>query len=335
MTASAYTTPRLEAPIDLDLSRNEGRGQAGLLDSVMSKDELIRRYPDTSALQKRLADLHGLSPDRVLVTAGGDDALFRCFLARVGQGRSALATRPSFEMLGVYARQVGGILNQVEWWGGPFPLAQVSEAGDDAGVIFVVSPNNPTGSTITPAELEALSRSQPSVVLDAAYVEFSDDDLTPLALELDNVLVVRTLSKAYGLAGLRVGYLLGPADLVGEVSAYGNPYSVSSLSAAIALERLNMAPAETTEFIDAVRSERDELARFLANMGIHTLPSQANFVLARVGDAASVAGACANRGVAIRWFPTSPELLEWVRITVPGDRLAMERLIRTLEEALA
>ena len=336
MRLSTYSPPRRDPDIDLDLSRNEGRPTTtDLVRSVVQPSELIRCYPDITALRDRIARLHGVSAGQVLVTAGGDDALFRCVLARLGPGLTAVATTPTFEMISVYSGQVGARLAEIEWWDGRFPTTEVVAAATDAEVVFVVSPNNPTGATITEVELKKVSEQTRFVVLDAAYVEFEEEDLTPAALDMGNVVVVRTLSKAYGMAGLRVGYLLGPPALIAEMSAFGSPYPVSSLSIAIATETLKRGSDEVTLFVDEIRSERAALTALLETLGARPLPSQANFVLAETTDASWVTDACASIGVGIRRFPDRGTLENWVRVTLPGDPKSFERLERTLTTVLA
>ena len=245
-TPTTYVPPPSGTGIDLDLSRNEGRTDAAvLLAAVTDPSRLVSRYPDTGALRRRLAELNRVEPDQVLVTAGGDDALHRCFLALVGSGGSAVTTSPTFEMIPAYAGQLGVDLAEVPWWSGAFPSDDVVSAGSaGAGAAFVVSPNNPTGSTLTGPDLVRIAGSFPHVVLDAAYGEFADTDLSPAALGSENIVVVRTLSKAYGLAGLRVGYLLGPPELIARIAAHGGPYPVSALSAALAEARLDLPAKE-------------------------------------------------------------------------------------------
>mgnify|MGYP006172992051 CR=1 FL=1 len=120
---------------------------------------------------------------------------------------------------------------------------------------------------------------------DEHYVEFADEDLTPTALGMDNVVVIRTLSKAYGLAGLRVGYLLGAPELVTRIAAYGSPYPVAALSAAVAESRLSWPASETERFVETIRSQRSRLAETLTRLDTRPVPSQANFVLTECDDA--------------------------------------------------
>ena len=288
-----------------------------------------------SSLRLEIAATVGVEPSHVLVTAGGDDALLRCFLARLSHGRKAVATYPSFEMIPRYAEQVGARLVEVEWWDGPFPIERVLQtAGTDTDIVFVVSPNNPTGAVLEEKDLRRLADSVPLVVLDAAYTEFAEFDLTPVALSLANVVVVRTLSKAWGLAGLRVGYLLGPSSLISEIGSFANPYPVSGLSAAIATKRLQ-ASREITEFVNLVRRQRDSLVDLLRAHQIEALPSQANFVLARFDDAEWVTAVAASLGVGLRRFPDRPGLERHIRMTLPGTHDGFRRLSHVLLSAIA
>ena len=324
-----YSPPSIGERIELDLSRNEGRPPSDALLDFLDT-QVVGRYPDTTELRETLADLHGLPPERVLVTAGADDALLRCFLARVGPGRDAVTTRPSFEMLPRYAAQAGGGLLEIPWWDGAFPTEDVlSSLSITRGTLFVVSPNNPTGNVITRRDLSRLADTAELVVLDGAYMEFADTDLTPEALARDNVVVLRTLSKAWGLAGLRVGYLLGPSDVVTEISAFGNPYPVSGPSQAIARAQLESS-REMEDYVASVRAERDELTRVLGSLGVTVLPSQANFVLAGFDDADWVLAAAASLGVGLRRFPGRPGLERYLRIGLPGSGGDFERLLGAL-----
>lgn len=330
-----YSPPSIGDGIDLDLSKNEGRPPSSdLLQKIGDPAPLVGRYPDTSGLRRALADMHGLTPDRVLVTAGADDALFRCFLARVRPGRSAVATSPSFEMLPRYAAQMGAELIEVDWWDQMFPAQDmISALSDGARTAFIVSPNNPTGNVITGEDLNLVADAAELVVLDGAYMEFADVDLTGEALLRDNVVVLRTMSKAWGLAGLRVGCVLGPHDLVSEIGAYGNPYSVTGLSQAIATAQLESGQ-EVDDYVTEVKRERVVLGETLDGLGVDALPSQGNFVLAGFDDPDWVWRATASMGIGLRRFPDRPGLEGHLRIGLPGHLDDFNRLIRAVRTAL-
>ncbi|MEX2624375.1 MAG: aminotransferase class I/II-fold pyridoxal phosphate-dependent enzyme [Acidimicrobiia bacterium] len=333
---TSYVLPGFTVPIDLDLSKNEGRTRAEeLLASIPDPQRDVSRYPDTTDLRRALARLHGVSEDSVLVTAGGDDALFRCFLARVGRGRQVVSTYPTFEMIPRYTEQSGARLIETPWWIGALPTEDlIASINEQTDAVFIVSPNNPTGAVAVEADLRNVAGEAPLLVLDAAYTEFATHDLTQAVLELGNVVVIRTMSKAYGLAGLRVGYLLGRPDLVTEVAAYGNPYPVAALSAALAVRRLERPISELTGFVEEVKRERIDLTSLLSDLGTRPFPSEANFVLTECDDASWLMSATAALGVGLRWFPDRPGLESMVRITLPGQPADFERLTSTLATVL-
>lgn len=331
--SAPYRPPTFSGSIDLDLSRNEGRPRISRVDIGLEEGgRLTSRYPDTSKLRGMIAERHRVTPGQILVTAGGDDALFRCFLA--ASGGTVVSTTPSFEMIRRYAEQTGSTLIEVPWWDGDFPVADLL-GNSERYMAVIVSPNNPTGSVIGPGDLRKVADAYLLVVLDAAYAEFADEDLTPMALELGNVIVVRTLSKAYGMAGLRVGYALGPEDMIARTGAFGSPYSVSSLSSALACEVLTTGESANRPYLRTVAEQRERLTTLLERLGCAPLPSQANFVLATEVDPDWLVAAAASLGVGLRHFPDREDLRTCVRITLPGDDRAYERLESTLRSALA
>jgi histidinol-phosphate aminotransferase len=170
-------------------------------------------------------------------------------------------------------------------------------------------------------------------MLDLAYIEFADDDPTDLAQRYPNLVAIRTFSKARGLAGLRVGYAIGSAKAITRLRAAGSPYATSGLSLQLAAMSIATDERRVDAFVDRVRVERSELIDLLTRLGAASLPSQANFVLARFDDAAGVWTRLLEQGVAVRRFDASGPLASALRITCPGDTAAFERLITALESA--
>jgi histidinol-phosphate aminotransferase len=225
--------------IDLALDANEGVAPSDLASMLRGVDrETLRRYPSVRGLETAFAAGWGVAADRVIVTAGADDALERICRAWLDPGRTAILTKPTFSMLWRYVAMNEGTRAEVEWMDGAFPTRNVIALGRDIdpAIVFIVSPNNPTGNVATWEDVRMISDAFPGavVVLDQAYAEFADEDLTARALELNNVIVTRTLSKAYGLAGLRVGYAIGSEQLISPLRVVGHPYPVSGLSVAVA-----------------------------------------------------------------------------------------------------
>lgn len=340
-SATAYARPAPRRAPLLRLDGNEGaRPEAALLaELAASGPDLLRLYPDAAALERALAGRFGIAPSRVVVTAGADDALDRACRAFLGPDREIVLPSPTFEMIERYARLSDGAIARVPWTGDEWPLPGVLAAiGPRTGIVALVSPNNPTGGTVTRAQLEAVSAAAPSalVLLDHAYVEYADEDLTEAALALPNVLVARTFSKAWGLAGCRVGYALGSEEIATLLRRAGAPYAVAGPSIALAALQLARGEQALAAHVARVRDERDELARLLRERGASARESQANFVLAELGERASLVNeALQARGILVRAFPGRAELEGSLRITLPGDAAAQEALLGALELALA
>ncbi len=334
-----YFSPQSAYDIDLRLNGNEGvEPPASLFDAIRDRFPiLLQRYPTVMELESLLARRFGLPCDQVLVTAGADDALYRACMALLAPDRAFVVPVPTFEMLVHYGRLAGGRAVEIEWQCGPYPTDAVIDAvDDDTALIAIVSPNNPTGATANHSDLKRLSASVPHALLlvDLAYAEFADEDLTQTALALPNAVAVRTLSKAWGLAGLRVGYALGPPDVLRWLRAAGNPFAVSGVSAGLAAAWLETGQSTVDAFVQRVRRERGGLFSILRALGAEPLPSQANFVCARFTDAAGVWKGLARLGIAVRPFPQHPTLGDFLRVTCPGNRVAFERLTRALRQVV-
>lgn len=337
---AAYRPQRHEAPMDLRLDGNEGAVPDTRLFAALESagPEVMRRYPDAGDVTRLLAARLGVIGERLIVTAGADDALDRICRAYLGPGREILVSNPTFEMIPRYARIMGGTLVEVPWPDGAFPLQGFLDAiTPQTAVIVVVTPNNPTGTVARAEDLARLSAAAPHalLVVDLAYTEFAEEDLTHAALALPNGVAVRTLSKAWGLAGLRVGYAAGPEDVIECLRAAGGPYSIARPSLALAAAALAEGSARVTDFVACVQTEARDLAAMLTELGERPVPSQANFAFARFRDAAWVCDALAGLGIAVRGFPARAGLEDSVRITCPGSPKHFARLTHALRSALA
>jgi len=323
------------------LDANEGGRLADVDSRSFGSGETLRRYPDARPLEAEIARQFGLDPACVLVTAGADDGLLRACTAWLGPGRDAVMPTPTFEMLTRYVAVAGGDLRAVPELEGRLPcdelLAAIAASGERLGLVAVVTPNNPTGSVASLEDLTRLAAAAPrtTLLIDLAYAEYADEDPTRALLELDNVVVLRTFSKAWGLAGARVGFALGRPERIRALRAAGNPYPVSSASLAFAAERLGRDRAEVEAHVERVRGERERLTATLATLGARPLPSQANFVFARVPDPDWLCRVALDRGIALRRFPDRPGLERAVRIGCPDDPECLALLFEALESALA
>ncbi len=337
-SGTAYRLPPTGVVSNLRLDRNEGRPSKAGAEAIKRVDaESLRRYPKATELEAALASQLNVAPNQVLVTAGGDDALQRVCLAFLQPGREIVLPTPTFEMLSKYARLAGGQIREIPWLAETFPTQQVLGAISAAtAIVAVVSPNNPTGASIAADDFERLVAATRSCLLlvDLAYTEFADFDLTSLALQNPQAIVVRTFSKAWGLAGIRCGYAAGPAELIEYLRRAGNPYPVTGPSIAVALAALENGLTEQRQSINRVRLERAELKTILESHGFAVVASQANFVFARTPRAESIWRELLKLDIAIRWFGEQPELCDALRITCPGDEKEFAMLTNALANVL-
>lgn len=297
--------------------------------------ECLQRYPDQLPLRTLLAQRFGLPVDGVVLGTGADELLDRACRAYLWPGSALLLPVPAFIMLERYVALAGAEAQRVAWLQGPLPRAELLAAiTRSTRVIAITSPNNPTGAACTADDLRALSAAAPEALLlcDFAYAEFGAEDLTAAALQLHNTIVLRTFSKAYGLAGLRVGYALGRPELLAPLMVF-SPYAVAGPSLTLAEAALQRGVDEPA--LARVCHERQQLAAQLAAAGAQVLPSQANFVTAFFADAAAVARGLLQRGIAVRAFPGDARLGAALRITCPGDDAAFARLTAALGAVLA
>jgi histidinol-phosphate aminotransferase len=313
-------------PVVLDELARSLRGDA------VRAARLLRDYPSSEPLRELLAQRFAVDRTRVAVTAGADGALDRLFRAYLEPGDEVLVAEPTFEMFPRFAALAGSTLVGAPWRA-EFPVdALVAVAGPRARMALVVSPNNPTGAVVDADTLERFARALPGtlVVLDHVYVEYATADLTALALTLPNVVVVRTFSKARGLAACRVGYALGPEAVIEAITAAGEPYPVAALSLAVAEASLLAGDGPMLGHVVRIQEHRRILRQALAALGAPTRDSQANFVYVEIGERAeSVHRALLADSLAVRSFPGA------LRITVPHDVAVLTRLLQSLPRAFA
>lgn len=323
------------------LHANEASWRADWDDTV----DGLNRYPEphTAALVQALAALYGVAPAAVLPTRGSDDAidlLVRAF-CRAGQD-SVLVCPPTFGMYAVAARLQGAAVVEVPLrrdFGVDLQAVLAAARAAERGpvkLVFVCSPNNPTGSRVPASAVAALCRGLDGhcvVVVDEAYVEFSGDEGCASLLEgRPNLVLLRTLSKAWGLAGARIGALLADPQLVAILRALAPPYPLPSLATEAALRRLRPAEiAAARRRTVALVARRERLGAALRALPTvrRVWPSAGNFLLARFADAAAALAACETAGVLVRDFSRQPGLAGCLRITV-GTAAENRKLLKAL-----
>jgi histidinol-phosphate aminotransferase len=323
---SPYGAPQLDVPVRLNTNENSSPLPQGLLDDVAAAAAgvagRLNRYPDRDALALR-ADLaaylgHGLADEQVWAANGSNEVIQQLLQAFGGPGRTALGFVPSYSMheiitTGTGTRWVPGVRDAGFGITPRDAAAQVREHAPD--VVFLTSPNNPTGTALPLATLEAVLAEAPGmVVVDEAYAEFARAGV-PSALTLlpghPRLVVTRTMSKAFGMAGLRLGYLAADPAVVDGVQLVRLPYHLSALTQSVARVALAHAP-ELLASVAAIKAERDRIVAALPAHGLTAVPSDANFVLfGRFAAAGAAWQAYLDRGVLVR----DPGIPGWLRVT--------------------
>jgi histidinol-phosphate aminotransferase len=332
----------------IKLSANEnplGTSRAAL--EARAQAPALYPDPDSTALRAAIAAKHGLDAARVVMGTGSDELLNLAAQGYAGLGDEVIYVRYGFSVYDIAARRCGAtpVVAPDAGYGTDVDalLALVTER---TRVVFVANPNNPTGSYLPGGEIARLHAGLPSdvlLVLDQAYGEYvaaeDDDGSLALAAAHDNVLVTRTFSKIFGLAGERIGWATGAPGIVATLNRIRGPFNVSATGQAMALAALG-----DTAFVEASRiHNRDERARFvkkleaLGNHGLRALPSQANFVLVLFEGALTAETAfdgLADRGYIVRWLP-GQGLPQALRITIgkPEDMDVIAGALREMAEA--
>lgn len=282
--------------------------------------ERLRLYPDPigGAFQRTAAKLHGVRPEMVLAGNGSDDLLTIITRAFVGPGDVVAYPTPSYILYRTLAE-----LQNAKWVEVPFAadwsLDPVKVAGARPKLAFLANPNSPSGTSLAPAEVSALASALPCpLVVDEAYVDFAGSHCVALVERHANVIVTRSLSKGYGLAGLRFGYLIAQAQLVEGLVKVKDSYNCDALSLAGAAAAL-----EDQEHLATTRARilatRQRLTDAMRGFGYHVPPSQANFVWCTGGPpAVQVYEALKARRILVRLM-RYPGLPDGLRITVGTD----------------
>lgn len=283
-------------------------------------NERLRLYPDPEArgLRTRAASVYGVPADHVLAGNGSDECLALLVRALVDPGDRVAYPVPTYSLYDTLVAVQGGSAVRVPWPSDFALPAGLVEAR--ARLTFLCNPNSPSGTLVSSALIEDLARRLEGVlVVDEAYVDFARDSAMALVGRYPNVVVLRTFSKSFSLAGMRVGLAFGAPELLAGLRTVKDSYNLDHLAlvaAEAALDDLDHMRANVAR----VRTTRTRLAKALEDLGFSVLPSEANFVLARRpgSDLAPLARALAARDVLVRHFPT-PELRDALRITVGTD----------------
>ncbi|MTV26138.1 histidinol-phosphate transaminase [Nitriliruptoraceae bacterium ZYF776] len=340
---SPYGAPQLDVPVRLNTNETAEPPPPGFLAEVGRRiqDLGLHRYPDRphTALRTALGVPHGLGADQVWAANGSNEVLLQLLQAYGGPGRRVLTFRPPYSMYEELARTSLTPLTEVDL-DDDFRLsadvARDAVRTHDPDVVFVASPNNPVGTLVDPEVVRVLhDASRALVVVDEAYVEFAPDgsSVLPLLAELPRLVISRTFSKAFRLAGLRLGYLFAHPWVVDDVQTVRLPYHLDALKQTAALVALE----QVDDFLGhraLTASERDRVHAVLhARDDVDVWPSAANFLLFRTA-VPDLFERLLQRGVLVRDFSTRPRLTGCLRVTV-GTPAENDAFLAALDDALA
>ncbi|HEU4810888.1 MAG TPA: histidinol-phosphate transaminase [Nocardioides sp.] len=346
-----YGAPQLDVPVQLNVNENPyGPSPVVVADvatAVAEATATLNRYPDREFVELRGAlaaylsrdTPHGVTPDQVWAANGSNEVMLQLLQAFGGPGRVALSFAPTYSMYPEYARDT-----MTEWVQGhredDFSLdldrARAFIREHRPSVVLLPSPNNPTGTALPPEAVSSLCQAAGDavVVVDEAYGEFRRTG-TPSALELlpshRNLVVTRTMSKAFALAGARLGYLAAAPEICDAIRVVRLPYHLSAVTQAVALAALRHAP-ELLGRVDELRTERDATVAWLREQGLRVADSDANFALfGTYPDRHAVWQGLLDRGVLIR--EVGPD--GWLRVSIgTADEMTAFRqaLTQVMEE---
>src|ERR1700712_3343385 len=331
--------PRMTELVKLNTNENPIGPSPRALEAIRNEaTDSLRLYPDPQAhaLRTALATYHHVRPEQVFVGNGSDEVLAHAFAALLKHDAPLVFPDITYSFYPVYCRLFG-----IACETGPLDRAmriRVSDYRRPAGAIILANPNAPTGVALPRAGIAALLEDHPDVpvVIDEAYVDFGAETAIPLVASHPNLLVVQTMSKSRALAGLRVGYAIGDADLIealNRVKDSFNSYPLGRPTQAGAIASL-----EDEAYFQAARARviegRERLNRGLARLGFDVVPSSANLVFARhpAHAGAALAAGLRQRAVIVRHF-SAPRISDYLRITVGTDEQT-ERLLSALRDIL-
>ncbi len=330
--------PRYSASADAETDLSDNTNQWGTPPAaiaVLRSGLNVSRYPDMygDSLKRTIGKMAGFGPECVVTGNGSDDVLDCVIRAFAGPGDTIAHPDPTFVMLPVFSR-----INGIE----PVPVPLAADFSMDADallatnarIIYLCSPNNPTA---TPTSVDTIRRiiagARGLVMIDEAYAEFTGvDGFLAEAPGLERVVVCRTLSKAYGLAGLRVGYAAASPKIIEIIEKSRGPFKLNMMAERAAVEALTTDAAWVADRVREAVASRDRLAAELRKAGFAPLPSVANFLLVPTPKAFAFAAALREKGIAVRPFRALPGIGDAFRITA-APWPVMERALAVLRAA--
>ena len=339
---SPYTPSKNNYNVRLDANENPFNLASELQEEIVEiiRDMKMNRYPDTDCvgLKKDLSKYVGMKQENIICGNGSDEIIQVIIQTFVDKGDAVVTHIPTFSMYSIFTKIAGGRVIEIPSKEDfKIDVEKLIEASNQnkAKLIFLCNPNNPTGATIQYCDIiEVLKRTDAMVVVDEAYYEFFGETIASHVNEWDRLIVLRTLSKAFGLADIRLGYGIAGVSTIEILNRVLPPYNLSSFSQAmgsLALRHID----KVLSYIKTIKAERQYVLDKLQEIKkINIYPSAGNFVLVTSKKLSEISDFCDKEGIGIRVFRNNPMLENAMRITI-GSRLENERMIETIRKVVS
>jgi histidinol-phosphate aminotransferase len=331
---SGYTPgeqPKICSLIKLNTNENPYPPSPKVLSALKNYDySKLKLYPNPKAdrLREQIADMFDLKRGNIIVGNGSDDILTMTVRSFVGENEKAACFTPTYSLYPILTQIQNSKIIEVPLVGESFffpkelldSSSEVYKSIENSKVFFIARPNAPTGTDINLKQLDSFCSIYKGIVfIDEAYVDFSEDSAIELLKKYQNVIVSRTLSKSYSLAGLRLGWAMASSEIISGMMKVKDSYNINSLSQILAIEALK----DSNYFfstVEKIKSTRDNLTHQLNNLGYYVLPSQTNFLFVKVPDgrASTLFEYLRENKIIVRYFPEKITA-DYIRITIGTD----------------
>lgn len=340
---SAYTLTETEHEVKINQNENPFEIPLELKEEVLdfARKRPWGRYPDfvQTRFAEQLAQHVGWTSEGILVGNGSNELIQATLMVAVGPGTSVVIPTPTFTLYQLLSRILGADVIEVMLKKSDLtfdvPAIERAISKANADLVILCSPNNPTGCVMAPEDVERiLRRSDALVVMDEAYQQFSETTCVPLLMRYENLIVLRTFSKAFSLAGLRIGYLMAWPEVAAEILKAKLPYNLNFFSQEAAIVTLEHWPI-VQKHVEALKAQRSFVYDRLANMNeVKVYPSQANFLLFETPfDPKQVFLKLVDRGILVRDVSRYPMLSKALRVSI-GTEEENRRFLESLESVL-
>lgn len=330
-----YVTNPTVCSVKLDANEGDKDLYLDLLKKLGESDLTLNYYPDDSysELKKEINNYVGYEPKNITVGNGSSELLDLCVKTFVDKDETILSLDPTFSMYSIYAqvfsaKYIGAKAEEDFKLNVDNIIKDIKE--NDPKLVILCNPNNPTGSVLTKEEVRKIIKSTDALIaLDEAYMEFGDESLIDEVMDYDNLLIVKTVSKAFSLAGIRMGYIVANEEIITSIEKVRAPYNLNSLSTYIATEALRQKE-RMFDYVKNIKEQREKIYKALVDLGVKAYPSGANFVFFK-NDIDNLQKKLVDKDVLIRKF--SGKLDGYYRVSV-GTKEQNEKFLEAFKEVM-